>query len=69
MGHGGRHEQNVARAERVAVSTIPELPSALDHDVDLIAGMRGLGIGAPRGVELDRESAVLEELDEALALR
>ena len=40
---------------------------ALGHDVHLVPGMRLLRIGAARGVELDAQGAVLEELDEALA--
>jgi len=47
--------------------SVPELPAALHHDVDLVPGVWGLGIGAAGSVQLHAEGAVLEQLDVALA--
>ena len=63
MLHAGRHEEQVARREAMPVGPIAEASGTFDDDVDLVPGVGFLGIVLPRGVELDAQGAMPEELD------
>ena len=60
MLHPRGDEKQVAGGKGVALRAVRELAAARDHDVHLVAGVRLLGIGPPRRVELDAEAAALE---------
>jgi hypothetical protein len=62
------NEENVAGPEALALGTIPEVTGASNHGIHFIPRMGRLGIVPPRSVELDTQSAVLEELDEPLTI-
>ena len=68
MGDTRGDEEDVARPEGVALRSVAELASSREHDVHLVAGVRRLGVvHTPRGIQLDAQGAVAEELGEALA--
>ena len=61
------HQHQVAGAEGMALGPVQELAAAGDHHVHLVAGVRLLGIGPARRVELDAEAVALEGDREPLA--
>src|ERR1700733_13478879 len=63
-----RHKQHVAWPERSFLAAPCEAPTAADNDVDFVARMRRLGIVAARRIQLNRQRAVAEQLDVALAV-
>src|SRR5699024_8810103 len=60
----GRHEEQVAGAERGAHAPVHELPRTADNDVDLVARVRLLPVHFARLVDFDLERTVAEETDE-----
>ena len=64
----GGNEKNVARAEPMALRAVPELALALKYGVDLVSGVRCLGITTPRRIQLYAQGAVPKQFDEPLAL-
>src|ERR1700734_2629097 len=65
----GRHKQHVAGAKCGFLAAPGEAPTAADDDVNFVAGMRRLGIVAAWRIQLNRQRAVAEQLDVALAVR
>jgi hypothetical protein len=61
-------EQDVPPPEAVPFRAVDEEALAPDHDIDLVARMRLLGIVTSGCIELDRERPVLKRHDEATAL-
>lgn len=64
----GGNEKYLAWLERMATAAIDELPSAGDDHIELISRVRLLTINLVRLVDLDRESAMPEQLDELAVL-
>ena len=62
-----RDEEHVARPKRSSFVAVEELAAARDDEVDLVARVGLLRIGAARRVDLDLERAVLEDRRVALA--
>jgi hypothetical protein len=69
MDHSRGGEEAIAGTEGNAVGTSDEGPLTRDHHIELVASMGLLRVGAPGSVELDRETASLEDNDESLPLR
>src|SRR4051812_34998481 len=67
MGYSGGDEEDVTRTEGVLLLAVPESALTPEHDVDLIARVRRLGIVSAGGVQLDGEGAVAEQLHKSLA--
>src|SRR4029453_8242860 len=64
-----RHKDQISGAERRAAVSVYELTATRNHDIELVARMRLLRIGATGRVDLDRQRAVPEELAEGRATR
>src|SRR5688572_18961972 len=64
----GGDEEHVARPETMPLGPVPELATPSDNRIHLITRVGRLGIVPAWCIELDAQSAVLEELDEPLTV-
>jgi hypothetical protein len=66
--HTSPNKENVSRFEAMAIVAIPEPAAPPHYGVHLVPSMGRLRVIAPWGVELDRQAAVPEQLDEPLTV-
>jgi hypothetical protein len=64
-----RYEQHVAGAEGDELVAVVEPAAAAHHDVDLVPGVRRLGIGVLGRVQADLQRAMLQQHREVVAIR
>jgi hypothetical protein len=69
VDHTGRDEQDVGGPEAVALVSVPEPARAMSHHVQLVAGVRRLGIVLTWGIEFNGQGAVAKQLGEPLTAR
>jgi hypothetical protein len=66
VDHARWHEENVSHPKAMPLVAVPKPAGALGHYVHLVAGVGGLGIVLARGIELDGERAMAEQLHKPL---
>jgi hypothetical protein len=69
VDHARLGEEHVVQRNRMAMRTVDEPAATARDDVDLVARMRLLEVGAAGRIELDLQGSVLEDRRRALAVR